>query len=148
MVGGDPDNPYLGFRFYVEIDSLVKGGFSEVSGLSAELETEEYEEGGINGYTHTFPKRFSYSNLTLKQGLVDEEKLWGWVRQAILGKAERKNGRIIMIDNTGTKARGWEFLSGYPVRWEGPNLVADQNAVAMETLEIAHEGIRKHGGEP
>lgn len=148
MVGGDPGNPYLDFQFVVEIDSVIVAGFSEVTGLSVELETEEYEEGGINGYTHTFPKRFSYSNLTFKKGLTDTENLWGWVRKAVLGEAERQNGRVIMLDNTGQQARGWEFIDAYPVRWEGPDLAADGGRVAMETLEITHEGLRKHGGGP
>ncbi len=64
------DYPYLSFRFWVEIDSLVVGGFSEVSGLQSEIDLESYEEGGVNDYVHKFPKKAKLSNLVLKRGIT------------------------------------------------------------------------------
>lgn len=144
MTTGKRTDPYLGFRFRVELDSLDVAGFSEVEGLEIELETETYEEGGVNRYTHTLPKRFSYPNLTLRHGLSDSEELWKWMTDAVHGSIERKSGRIILLDRTGQEVRGWEFREGYPVRWDGPELAADQGAVAIEALEIAHNGLGKH----
>lgn len=144
MTTGERTDPYVGFRFRVELDSLEVAGFSEVEGLEVELETEPYEEGGVNHYTHTLPTRFSYPNLTLRHGLTESEDLWQWMDDAVHGSIERKSGRIILLDSTGDEVRGWEFRQGYPVRWAGPDLAADQGAVAIEALEIAHNGLGKH----
>jgi phage tail-like protein len=141
---GERVDPYLNFRFHVEIESLIVAGFHAVEGLEVELETEEYQEGGVNQYTHVLPGRLTYSNLTLRRGMTDSEELWDWMAESIHGTADRKNGRIILLDSTGQEARAWEFQDGYPVRWEGPEFAGDGGEVAVEALEIAHHGIRKH----
>lgn len=146
MPTGDRTDPYLGFRFTVEIDSLIVAGFSRVEGLGIELETEEYEEGGVNAKTHILPTRFSYSNITLERGITDSDVLWDWMTEAKHGIPERKNGRIILLDSEGQEATGWEFTDAYPVRWEGPDLEAARGQVAIESLELAHEGLSRHGG--
>lgn len=144
MPVGSTSDPYLGFRFRVELDSLYVAGFSDVSGLDVELGTEEYEEGGVNHYTHTLPTRLSYPNVRLERGVTASEKLWKWMDSAVHGEIQRKSGRIVMLDRTGSDARGWEFRDGYPVRWEGPDLSAEDGAVAIETLEIAHHGLNRY----
>ena len=143
MTTGERVDPYLGFRFLVEIDALLVAGFHAVEGLEMELETEEYEEGGVNHHTHVLPRRLTYPNLTLQRGLTDSDELWNWIAASIHGTSDRKNGRIVLLDSTGTEAAAWEFRDGYPVRWEGPEFAADDGGVAVETLEIAHHGIRK-----
>ncbi len=70
-----PD-PYFSFQFLIEINGLITGGFSEVSGLQVEIETEEYREGGTNDYVHKLPKGTKYSNLVLKRGITDSDVLW------------------------------------------------------------------------
>ena len=144
MTTGERENPYLDFRFTVELDGLIVGGFSEVEGLEIEVETEEYEEGGVNHFTHTLPTRVSYPNLVLRRGVTDSEAFWSWMTESVHGPAERKTGRIILLDSTGREVKGWEFLEAYPVRWGGPEFAADQGNVAIETLEIAHNGLRTH----
>lgn len=143
MTTGERVDPYLNVRFHVELDSLIVGGFQSVEGLEVELETEEYEEGGVNHYTHVLPTRLTYSNLALQRGLTTSDELWDWMSESIHGTAERKNGRIILLDSTGQQEQAWEFIDGYPVRWEGPKFSADGGDVAIEALEIAHHGIRK-----
>lgn len=143
MTTGERVDPYPGFRFHVEIDALLVAGFHAVEGLEVELETEEYEEGGVNHHVHVLPKRLTYSNLTLTRGVTDSDELWDWLAQSIHGPSERKNGRIVLLDSTGVEAAAWEFLEGYPVRWEGPEFSAAESEVAVEALEIAHHGIRK-----
>jgi phage tail-like protein len=144
MSTADRADPYLGFRFRVELEALIVAGFAEVSGLAVELETEPYEEGGVNEFTHTLPTRLGHSNVTLRHGVTDSEELWEWMDAARHGTVERKWGRIILLDATGADARGWEFREGFPVRWEGPQLTADGRAVAIETLEIAHHGLDRY----
>lgn len=143
MTTGERVDPYLNVRFHVELDSLIVGGFQSVEGLEVELETEEYEEGGVNHYTHVLPTRLTYSNLTLQRGLTTSDELWDWMSESIHGTAERKNGRIILLDSAGQQKQAWEFIDGYPVRWAGPEFSADGGDVAIEALEIAHHGIRK-----
>ncbi len=145
MPTGDRTDPYANFRYTVEFDSLIVGGFSRVQGLGVEIETEEYEEGGMNATTHVMPKRFSYPNVTLQRGLTDEDGFWEWIKQAKHGEAKRQTVRIILLDATGAEARGWELTEAYPVKWEGPELTGDRGQVAVETIELAHEGLRKHG---
>lgn len=141
-------DPYLGFRFRVEVDSLVVAGFSEVTGLELGMQPEEYEEGGVNTHTHRLPTRYTQPNVVLRRGLTDSRELWDWIENAVNGRIERRNGRVILLDSTGELSWGWSFRDAYPVRWAGPELRADQGAVAIETLELAHEGVTKMNGLP
>lgn len=137
------NDPYLSFRFLVEIQGLIVGGFSEVSGLQAETEIEEFREGGVNDHVHKLPKITKYPNLTLKRGITDSDVLWNWYQDVISGFFERKNGFIILQDNEGNEKWRWHFINAYPVKWTGPDLKADSSTVAVETLELAHNGIKK-----
>ncbi len=136
-------DPYAGFRFLVEISGLVVGGFSEVSGLQAETETEEYREGGLNTYVYKLPKLTKYPNLVLKRGVTDSDVLWKWHQDVVAGKIERKGGSVILLDYAGNEKWRWNFTQAYPVKWAGPELKTDSNAVAVETLELAHHGLTK-----
>lgn len=142
-----PD-PYRGYRFKVEIDSLIVAGFSEVSGLQQELNTEDYEEGGVNHFTHKLPSRANQPTVTLRRGLTDSTDLWGWIRNAVDGRIERKQVRIVLLDDVGAEVWGWELRGAFPVSWSGPDLQADQGAVAMEELELAHHGVSRIEGLP
>ena len=145
MALGERTDPYRGFRFRVEIDSLVVGGFSEVSGLHHELETEDYNEGGVNGYAHKLPKTVKYPNVVLKRGITDADNLWKWQRSVgkKQTKIDRKAVRIILLDEQGKEKVSWRCLMAYPVKLIGPDLKADANSVAIESLELAHCGIER-----
>jgi len=141
-------DPYRNYRFTVEIDSLIVGGFAEVEGLERELRTEEYEEGGRNGFAHAFPDRMSHPTLTLRRGLTDSDTFWAWLQDVKFGTVERKSGRIVVMDETGREVWGWAFREAYPVRWSGPDLQADEGAVAIEEVELSHRGLSKMEGLP
>jgi len=143
MVGKRTD-PYLSFNFLVEIENVVVAGFSEVTGLQVETEIKEYREGGLNDYMHRFagPTRYS-TNLILKRGLTDADTLIAWHRDVTQGIIKRKNGSIVLLDITGEERWRWNFIEAYPVKWIGPNLRATASEVAVETLELAHNGISK-----
>ncbi len=143
MTVAERKDPYQGCRFLVEIDSLTVGGFSEVSGLQVETETEDYHEGGVNDYVHKLPKRTKQSNITLKRGITDSDTLWQWHQKTVNGRIERKKGRIVLLDSLGSEKWHWAFEDAYPVKWIGPDLKGDNSAVALETLELAHTGIKK-----
>lgn len=143
-MGSARDNkqdPYTSFNFLVEIEGIISAGFSDISGLQIETEVEEFREGGVNNYVHKLPKLTKYGNLTLKHGMTDQDKLWNWYKDVICGKINRTNVTIFLQDITGKTLMHWEFSSAYPVKWTGPELKADSNTVAFETLELAHNGL-------
>ena len=135
-------DPFLASNFLVEIEGLVIGGFSEVSGLQIEIEVERYREGGVNEYIHhrAGPARYP-SNLVLKRGLTDAETLWRWQRNVTRGIIERKNGSIVVLDGARQEKWRWNFAEAYPVRWSGPDFRAETATVALESLELAHKGL-------
>lgn len=136
-------DPYTGFVFKVEVEGLLVGGFSEVSGLQAEVETETYREGGENEYVHKLVKGTTYPNLVLKRGITDSDLLWRWHRNVVNGKIERRNCRIILLDCQGNEKWHWLCQDAFPVKWNGPDFKADTSSVAIETLELVHNGIQK-----
>lgn len=136
-------DPYMGYQFMVEIRGLIVAGFTEVSGLQAETEFEEIKEGGVNDHVHKLPKLTKYPNITLKKGITDSDVLWKWHQEVVAGQFKRKNGFVVLFDSLGNEKWRWYFTDAYPVKWIGPDLKADSNTVAIETLELAHNGIKK-----
>lgn len=151
MSAGRSD-PYLDYRFLVEVDSLIVGGFSEVSGLSVSVQTKSYQEGGVNAYTHTLPTRFEHDPLVLKRGLVDDTEFWEWTQAAINDPPgegpSRRTVRVFLHDSIGQESWGWQCRDALPVQWTGPDLDASDGAVAIETIELAHRGLSRIDGLP
>lgn len=147
MAPGKRNDPYLSCKFHVEIDGLIAAGFSDVSGLQVEIETEDYREGGVNDYVHKLPKVTKYPLLVFKRGITDSDALWKWHQDAAVnGKIQRKNGRIILYEFLGNEKIEkwrWEFKEALPVKWSGPEFKADGSTVAIESLEVAHHGITR-----
>jgi phage tail-like protein len=138
-------DPYMAFNFVVELESLVVGGFSEVTGLQSEVEVTPYREGGLNEFEHKLPGPVTYPNLVLTRGLTDRETLWMWYDNVTKGIIRRKNGTIMLLDHRHTPVIWWDFYHAYPVKWVGPQLQASNStAVAVEQIELVHEGLRKH----
>jgi len=143
-------NPYMSFRFRIEIFGITNARASEVTGLQIETETESYEEGGVNDYVHQLPKRTKYQHITLKRGITENDELWNWYQDVVRGDIERRNGIIALMNLThntdkkgGNDVKYWVFEGAYPVKWTGPELKADSNIVAFETIELVHHGIKK-----
>lgn len=120
---------------------LVLGGFTECRGLSSELEFESYLEGGVNDRVHRFPTRLTYPNLTLVRGVGLGESLWLWHEEFQKGRGTRRDGLIILQDRMRLPIKTWSFANGLPVKWTGPAFNAQESAVAIESLEIAHEKL-------
>ena len=117
-------------------------GFSECSGLEATLEVFEFKQGGMNDHVLKFPTRSSHSNITLKHGAIYlYDDLWSWHYDFVQGRGKRKDGVIVLMDEAQRPAKVWKFRKGIPTKWIGPALNALQSSVAIESLEIAHEGL-------
>lgn len=159
------DDPVLGFNFAISlmdssssvgkaatsiaINTLtnnIDAGFNECSGLEMNLEVEEYQEGGVNSTVHKFPTRMTWGKLVLKKGLLKTDLLWKWMYGFAEGNVVRKDGLITLLNEQGLAHTVWQFRRGLPVRYSGPQLNAQQNAVAFETIEIEHEGLRLMSG--
>lgn len=136
-------DPYQAFNFAIEIEGLLVGGFTEVSGLESEIQVEEYREGGVNNYVHQFPAQTTHARLTLIHGLTDVSTLWNWYHSATRGIIQRKNGTIMLLDQQQIPVMWWNFRNAYPVKWTGPRFQASSNEVAFESIELVHEGLSK-----
>jgi phage tail-like protein len=141
MATGDRRDPFRSFNFAVEIDGLARAGFRECSGLDASQDPIEYREGTEGLTTRKLPGLNKYSNITLKWGMTDDAEMWDWRKKAMTGKVERKNGSIVLLDDSGAEKMRWNFREAWPTKWTGPSFNATGNEVAIETLEIAHEGL-------
>jgi len=142
MPDGKRNDPYGQFNFLIEIDGVVKGGFSEASGLTTDTNIIEYREGSEqHGSTRKLPGLIKYNNIVLKRGWTKDKSLWQWRKKVIDGKTQRNNGSIVLLDEARNEALRFNFREGWPSKWEGPALNAKTSEVAIETLEIAHEGL-------
>lgn len=143
MAVGDRNDPYRSFNFLVEIDGITRAGFQECSGLDSSQDPIEYREGNEGLTTRKLPGLVKYSNITLKWGITDDAELWTWRQAAMNGTVERKNGSIVLLDDTGEEKVRWNFREGWPTKWTAPTFNATGTEVAIETLEIAHEGMER-----
>ena len=140
---GTREDPYRGYNFLVEIDSIAVAGFSEVSGLSTDGDVIEYREGTDVPLTvRKLPGLRKYAHISLKRGITTSRALWQWRLQIINGNVQRRNGAVVLLDEERTRVAEWQFENGWVMKYEGPTLNAKGNDVAIETLEIAHEGLR------
>lgn len=137
-----PD-PSPSFRFHVEVQGVQVARFSECSGLEFEQETFDYKEGGLNSRLHRLPGRFKFTNVTLKKGIAtDGSSLWEWVQKTVSEPVQAKTVTVTLYDLTGQNPlRTWTFVDAYPVKWSASALNAEQNAIAIETLVLAHQGM-------
>jgi phage tail-like protein len=134
-------DPYKSFHFRVEIDGITRAVFSEVGGLGSETAVIEYREGGERTAVRKLPGLTRYPNIVLRRGITKDADLWNWRKTVVQGNVDRRNGSIVLLDDDGTEVVRWNFVNGWIAKWEGPALNAKANEVAIETIEIAHEGL-------
>jgi phage tail-like protein len=142
------DPPFAG-KFIFTVDNIVIGTFTEVSGLAVQVEVEELAEGGQNAYTHRLLGRMKWPNLVLKRGITDTDALFAWLSECSGegltrggNKVVPRNGKVSVLTANGTVLRSWEFTGAKPVKWTGPRLAASSRELAMEELEVCHNGFR------
>ena len=135
--------PHGKFNYKVEIDGLEAGGFSEVTGFDASIDVIEYREGDMTQTPLKIPGLKKYGNITLKQGLVDSMVLYEWMTAGLEGDVERKTLTITLLDIAGSPAASWQIINAWPGKYTAPDFNATSSEVAIESLEIAHEGMTR-----
>jgi phage tail-like protein len=141
----DRKDPYANYNFIVQKDGVVVAGFREVSGLDSSIEVIDYREGGDQHIPNRkLPGKVTYTNIVLKTGITDDPALYNWHKDWLTAKtnAARSLIRIVLRDRTGeNEVRSWTIREAWPAKWTGPTFNAEAHEVAIQTLELAHEGI-------
>lgn len=132
-------------RFYVSFGDGPKAVFTEITGLAMELVVEDVEEGGNNDFVHRLPGRCKVSNITLKRGMTTSNEFLTWIFDMARGTIKRRNVTVSLFYANREEAMQWSFANAYPVKWTGPQFKADDTAVAIETVELAHAGMTMKG---
>lgn len=147
MAAGNNKDPLVSAWFGIEFQGQIVGAFRECSGLGSENEVVEYKASGPNGeyIIKKVPGRMQWQNITLKRGITDAMDMWEWRKLVEQGKVDeaRKNGSIVMFDQSGRENARWDFEAAWPSKITGPDANADSNEVAIEELEITHEGYTR-----
>lgn len=163
-------DPYPANRFTVEVDDLGSVGCSEVRGLALAVDPDAAEAESVTadaprtrsrdrGFLGTRglgdrisrsvaaateelrPRPTTAPTLELRRGVTDDRTLWDWMDGWVRKRVEPRTVRVYLLDRRGDPARGWGFEAAVPVAWSGPELLAGRDATAVETLELAHDGI-------
>ncbi len=145
------DDPYGAYNFQITVNgvsedgSAVSGSFSEVSGLEVSIDPIEYRNGSEDITPRKLPGLKKFSNIILKRGITGDIVFWNWILEAMNGKVRRASGSIVLLDENRQEVMRWKFTRGWPCKYTGPGLNAANNEIAMETLEICHEGLEIDG---
>lgn len=136
-------DPLASFNFLVEIDGIAKAGFSEVTGLNTETNVIEYREGTDAITPRKLPGLTKNSNITLKRGASLDKDLFTWRKTVLDGDIRRANVSIVLLDEKKTEVVRWNLVEAWPSKYVVPDLKANANEMAIETLEITHEGVAR-----
>lgn len=136
--------PYRNFRFRLEIDGLDAGSFSEVSGFDATIDVVEYRAGDDPAITPTkLPGLIKYGNITLKWGAAETVVLYDWLIDITEGTIEKKTVTLTALDEEGSPAASWRCINAWPVKYTAPDFNGTASEIAIETIELAHEGLTR-----
>jgi phage tail-like protein len=144
-------DPYPAYNFEVVVIGIsddgkaVRGSFMEVSGLEVEVALIEYRNGSENTTLRKIPGLKKFSNIVLKYGITGDLTFWNWMVKSINGQVQRANGSVILLDENRQEAMRWNFARAWPCKYKASLLNAKGNEVAIETLELCHEGLSIDG---
>ncbi len=136
--------PFKKYNYDVTIDGKAVGGFSEVSAPDISSDPIEYREG--NFAVNTVAKQpglIKYGNITLKWGMTGSMELYNWMKEVEQGTINRKTVVISLHDDKQAEIAKWTVISAWPTKYTAPDFNATSNEVAVETLELAHEGVTR-----
>jgi phage tail-like protein len=135
-------DPYRGFNFILEIDNVPKGAFAEVGGLTADGDSVDYREGtDMQPNVRKLSGLRKFVNITLKRGYSQDKSLWQWYQNILNGIDDRRNVTVVLLNERREAVLRWHAENAWINKIEGPALKASSNDVAMESLELVHEGL-------
>ena len=145
--------PPVGFHFRVRIvntndSSGLDSNFQEVSGISAEIPTEDFYEGGVNSFTYKLPKTMKYSPLQLKRGLVSSLSALGeWCKTTLINGFDQpivtKDVVVSLLDEENEPLMSWKFIDAYPTKWSVSTFNAQNNDIVIESLELTYKRVEQ-----
>ncbi|MBX9394360.1 phage tail protein [Streptomyces sp. TRM72054] len=150
----DDDMLGMAMRFHVVVDGVDLGGWASCKGLGVTFVNEDVEPGGVYEYAVILPGRLQYSTITLERAMSagDSARLQAWLRQVVTAWYRDENAddypgvtaQIVLLDARNDRrfpVASWSLRNVYPKSWKGPDLDATSGNVAVETLELAHQGF-------
>lgn len=140
-------DPLVSAWYGVEFQGQVQGAFRECTGLGSQNEVVDYKASGPKGeyVMKKVPGRMTWNPISLKRGITDAMDMWKWRKVVEQGKIDeaRKNGSIVMFNQQGSEIARWNFVNAWPSKITGPTANANANEIAIEELEIVHEGYER-----
>lgn len=142
MATGERRDPYRSFNFQLVIDGVPLGAFSECSGLTAEGDAVDYREGtDLIPNVRKLVGLRKYSNITLKRGYTQDKSLWTWFTNIVNGLPDRRDVTIVLLNEQRQPVLRWHAENAWINKIEAPMFKASGNEVAMESVELVHEGL-------
>lgn len=140
---GKRDDPYQQFNFLVEIDGVKRAGFTEVTGLQTDTDSIDYREGAdLTLNVRKLLGLRKHPVIVMKRGYTKNRELWNWRRDIINGTVKRRSADIVLVDETRAEVLRWRVREAWISKWESGPFNAKTNDVAVETIELQHEGLQ------
>ena len=132
------------FRFKVTIADIGVAGFTEVSGFDATIEPIDYREGNMAAETAIKVQGIrKYGNITLKKGIISTHEMYDWLTNGLTKAVVRKTVTISLLDEEQKEVASWQVINAWPTKYTAPDFNATSNEIAVETVELAHEGMTR-----
>ena len=136
-------DPFASFNFKLEIEGITVAGFSEVTGLNQESNVIDYREGQEPITPRKLPGLNKFGNITLKRGISPDLSVYNWRKTVADGDIERRNASVVLHNEKHEEVVRWNLVNAWPSKYVGPDLKANANEVAIESIELTHEGVER-----
>jgi len=135
-------DPYFGYNFAVELDGITSMGFKSCAGLETNTTSTKYREGtDVSLAQRELPALLHHAAITLTRGISGDRTLFDWRNDIAAGRPNRRDISIVLRDDLGVEKIRWNVKNAWPSKWTGPSFDATSDALAIETLELTHEGV-------
>jgi phage tail-like protein len=147
MATAQRNDPFRSYNFELQIDGIARGGFNEASGLTAEGDAVDYREGiDVQQNVRKLVGLRKYTNVTLKRGYTGDHSLWDWYTNIMNGQPDRRNVTIVLMNEARVPVLRWHLENVWLNKIEAPSFKAAGNEVAIEAVELVHEGLVMEAG--
>ena len=136
-------DPFASFNFKLEIEGITVAGFSEATGLNQESNVIDYREGQEPITPRKLPGLNKFGNITLKRGISPDLSVYNWRKTVTDGDIERRNASVVLHNEKHEEVVRWNLVNAWPSKYVGPDLKANANEVAIESIELTHEGVER-----